>query len=105
MFHVEHTTGGRRGRQADPARAVGAGGTTEARKPHRPTLPPAPAGRAGGGLPPPHGQGRRGQTHGTESAPRKEAPQHGRGRLAAPAGAATARAGAACRPRLPSHST
>lgn len=99
MFHVEHTAGGRRGRQADPARAVGAGGTTEARKPHRPTLPPAPEGRAGaacrprtdegaGGRPTeprePHGKEPR-STGGGGLPPPLVLQPHARGRLAAPA--------------------
>ena len=99
MFHVEHTAGGRRGRHAAPARAVGAGGTTEARKPHRPTLPPAPEGRAGaacrprtgegaGGSPTepkaPHGKKPRSTGGGGLSPPLVLQP-HARGRLAAPA--------------------
>lgn len=88
MFHVEHTAGGKRGRQADPARAEGAGGTTEARKPHRPSLPPATAGRAGAACRTRTGKGAGGRP--TEPRePHRKSP--------------AARAGAACRPRWCCH--
>lgn len=100
MFHVEHTAGGQAGAASRPR--TGGGGGRHHRSTETPQAIPAACARrsCGGGLPHPHGRGRRGQTHGTKKAPRKKPRQHVRGRLAAPAGAATARAGAACRPRL-----
>lgn len=90
---------GQAGAASRPRTGGGAGGTTEARKPHRPPLPPAPAGRAGAACRPRAGEDAGGrpteprEPHGEEPystgggglPPPLVLPPPARGRLAAPA--------------------
>lgn len=96
----------RRGQAGAASRPrAGGGGGRHHRSPKTPQAAPAARARRsrGGGLPPRAGEGEGGSPTEPRKPHGKKPLQHGRGRLAAPAGAATARAGAACRPRLPLH--